>query len=509
MMIMLKKPQVSNKLRFLIYGLTAVFYFWMAAQIPYTHDDWDWGLDVGLQQLIHATVNSRYAGNFFEVIMTRSGLLKTIIMGFGFWYIPLALSRIASRLCSKQSTSSETVLFLICNCLLLTMNREMWRQTYGWVAGYANFGISALFMLLWINELIRCCDPVDGIKKDSSPLLVLIFLASTISQLFLENLAIYHLAAALFICCIHFYRTKRIPMRNLTMFFGAAFGLIVMFSSSLYDTLFSTGAAVGNYRQIPLLGGGGLMNALRQIAISAIHLSNRLYSGNFILCVFVLAVLAVLVHKASLKQGVKRAFLFGNLLLTVLLFMGFIYDHMAEIHQTIMFLFDVALSLGYFLMVLIETWVLFQHKKALKWQLIFLWLSPVIIIAPLVVTTEYGARLFFTTNIYVILFDLILMKQAWDGNNGVWPKVLVPTIAFVASFLFIFHGFIYVQIGECKNTRDTIIETALLDGASEISLPAYPFREYLQFPDPIDDWRIDYFKEFYGIPLDVNVTFEN
>ena len=47
--------------RIVCYVLFYLFYLWMAWQIPYTHDDWDWGLDIGLTQLFYATINSRYA----------------------------------------------------------------------------------------------------------------------------------------------------------------------------------------------------------------------------------------------------------------------------------------------------------------------------------------------------------------------------------------------------------------------------------------------------------------
>ena len=68
----------SRILRFAAYGLFLIFYLWLAAQIPYTDDDWDWGLPVGIQQLVTASLNSRYAGNGLVVLLTRSVFLKTL-----------------------------------------------------------------------------------------------------------------------------------------------------------------------------------------------------------------------------------------------------------------------------------------------------------------------------------------------------------------------------------------------------------------------------------------------
>ena len=504
---MLNLTRYTKKLHLFIYCAVAIFYFWMAAQIPYTHDDWDWGLDIGLHQLIHATVNSRYVGNFFEVIMTRSEFIKTLIMGMGFWGIPFALSRIASRLNTGSTNSTQMCLFLICNCLLLTMNREMWRQTYGWVAGYANFGISALFMLPWMRALLNSCDSDTTINHDTAPILLLFFCLSLSSQLFLENLAIFHLLVSIYICCIQYCKTRRISPRYFIMLIGAVIGLFVMFSSSLYETLFSTGAAIDDYRQIPLLTGNGFNNGIYQIAISAIHLLNRLYSRNIILSLFVLSMLTILVLKNASHHSSRIIMISGNLILCLLLLIGFSYDVYIDIHQTNMYIFDALLSIGYFLMVLFEIFVLFRYDITIRSKLCLIWFVPIIIIAPLVITTEIGSRLFFTTNIFVILFSLILFKEAFRGKLTPCNKAIMVLIASITSFLLLFHGYIYWQIGDCKQERDRIIDIAIESNATEIILPSYPYSHYLHAPDPTGEIREEFFKRFYGISMDTKIIF--
>lgn len=498
----------ENKWHLLIYGVIAVFYFWMAAQIPYTHDDWDWGLDIGMHQLIHATVNSRYSGNLFEVLMTRSELAKTIIMGAGYFLIPFSLSRIASRFFAHSSESVMLKLFLICNCLLLTMDREMWRQTYGWAAGNANFVVSAMFMLPWITELLRCCDAAITPKKDSWFILLLFFLLSFASQLFLENLAIYHVFTGVLICGIHFYRKRKIPAKNQLMLCGAILGLFIMFSSSLYETLFSTGTAVGNYREIPLISNTGILAAIRQTAITAIHLSNRLYTRNFTLVLFLTAALAITLLRSNLEQKKKSAFTTGNILLCILLLISFLYDITANYHQTYMFVFDAVLSMVFFGVVLSEIYVLFHNDKAVMIKLLLLWFAPVIIIAPLILTTEVGSRLFFSSNVVLILFGLILANNIFSHHAFPRCNTAVTLLAAITCVLVLYHGYIYLHIGECKREREGIIQKAATSEVVEIVLPPYPFSEYLHFPNPSADYRVDFFKEFYGIPMNVDIVFE-
>lgn len=51
--------------RSLVYVGMLIFYIWMAAQIPYTHDDWDWGLPVGWTQLITANLKRVYEMSYY------------------------------------------------------------------------------------------------------------------------------------------------------------------------------------------------------------------------------------------------------------------------------------------------------------------------------------------------------------------------------------------------------------------------------------------------------------
>ena len=506
---MLSKIKSTRK-QHLVYCLFAVFYFWMAAQIPYTHDDWDWGLDIGLHQLIHATVNSRYAGNFFVVIMTRSELLKTFIMGSGYFLIPFCLSHFAAKLIPNTSKNTKLMLFLLANCLLLTINRGIWCQTYGWVSGYANFVVSAVFMMLWINEIISVSDPDAACKKTSVTHLFLYFLLSVTSQLFLENLALFHVILGIFLCVYHYIQHRKIPGRILVMVIGSIIGLIIMFSSNLYGTLLSTGSAVGDYRQIPLLGDNSISQILMKTAESIINLGNGLYFNNYVLCLFILLCLCRLIsqrrNSSNLPWG--KGFVCCNIVcaivLTVLYFANnsqiTIFNHMHALAFMV--------SLAFFLLATIELILLFKFESQKLRCLLIIWLSAPMLIAPLVVTTESGSRLYFNSNLFLILIALILLGYAMPGFASAFSVRVERAIAVTAVVLLIFHGFIYAQIGSCKQARNTKIAETLANEHAEVILPAFPFTDYLHKPDPSNDDRVDYFKEFYGIPQHINVIFE-
>ena len=143
----MKKTENASWKRMLpVFLVIAVFYLHIAFQVPYTGDDWDWGLDIGLQHLLTADINNRYAGNLLVVIMTRSKLLQTLLMGSAYFALPILMTAIVTDGRIKEHPKRSLVLFLGANCLLLSMGAPIWQQTYGWIAGFANYGFSAVLL---------------------------------------------------------------------------------------------------------------------------------------------------------------------------------------------------------------------------------------------------------------------------------------------------------------------------------------------------------------------------
>ena len=88
------------------------FCFWLASKIPYTHDDWHWGISAGFQEFISAAVNSRYAGNLLVVIMTRSAFLKTVIIGATLFLLPASVfSFLGIKIISERDLTPSFLLY--------------------------------------------------------------------------------------------------------------------------------------------------------------------------------------------------------------------------------------------------------------------------------------------------------------------------------------------------------------------------------------------------------------
>lgn len=186
----------------LVLSLSIVFYIWLAAQIPYGWDDWTWGLPMGMERFLTASINCRYAGNLVEIIITRSRLLKDIIMGLCFALLPLSFFAVLRQACGRSAR--PCLLLVLANLLLLCMPREIWRQTYGWIAGFANYVPSMLLLLLCHALLLRRREEKPGALR-----LVGAFALGLTAQLFLENLALYIFASALLFFIIRWVQNKK------------------------------------------------------------------------------------------------------------------------------------------------------------------------------------------------------------------------------------------------------------------------------------------------------------
>ena len=142
----------------------------------------------------------------------------------------------------------------------------------------------------------------------------------------------------------------------------------------------------------------------------------------------------------------------------------------------------------------------------MSWLLV-LWVSPFLVIAPMIVINTVGPRSFYTAYICLILFGASVLGLLLTGTKkkiNVVP-VLIAALTLVLCARWII---IYKAIGDETAKRKTQIETAVANGDKVIYFGRFPYEEYLWFPDPTGPTRIRWYKDFYGIPEDTTVVFE-
>lgn len=498
---------------------------WLAAQIPYTHDDWDWGISNGIEQLLTASINSRYVGNLIIVALTRSVLLKDLVMALTFTLIPVAALRflhavlplaedgaLPDEKCSLAALAAGSL-------YLLLMPTPVWQQTCGWVSGFANYIVLALGMLVFLRVaalgFLREEAPREPLF--SPPLL---FLFGAAVQLLLENAALYTLLVTLCLFVFRILRWRRWHDAWLALLLGVAAGTAVMFSSPIYGTLIETGEAVDAVRDLldyepgrplPFLLGG-----VRRILLCYLP-------GLFAECgVLVFLVLLLLSAMYLADKGLRRRglFLAGNALFAAyyLALPRLRALPFAESNAGIALL--GVIGCVFFLWILLELLPLLRGHRTLALLLAGLWLSAAVIIAPLGFTNVHGdrisdfagvqsGRIYSTPYLMLLLFCLLLGWLLRARLSGRGRKLFVGLLCAALAVLLLRWGVVYAAVGRCSRERLALIREAREGQTQSIVLPAYPYPEVLWLPDPDVKqlWRENYFRRFYGIPEDVTMSF--
>ena len=496
----------SRILRFAAYGLFLIFYLWLAAQIPYTDDDWDWGLPVGIQQLVTASLNSRYAGNGLVVLLTRSVFLKTLVMGSTFFLLPLAVSRIFCRN-SQGQENRKLFLFLAANALLLSMERIIWKQTYSWVSGFCNYVVPMIFLSLYLQEMM---DLLDRRQKPGSFLYpAALFAICFVMQLFIENLALFMVMLSLYLCLVSWKQNKKIHRNQVFMLAGNLIGLAVMFSSPIYGHLFGGGAAVGGYREIIVTGNSGLAATVyRFVRQLLIYLIPRTWGDNIVISIVLMIFVSWLQIRKFGFRGKSRVFVILNALLAVY----FSTTHLPIFENSIPLIFLRAMvNILYFLSLSIQMFLVYRENPKKLHKILLLWLCIPGVVLPLTVVSECSHRLFlapllFSAILALFLLEDILLQAKAPLRKGIVALVLISVVLLVGKY-----SLVYSSIGNTNRQHMKLVENAKTGNAQTLVLPAFAHEDYLWYSisNVAADYRYDFFKEYYGLDPDVQIVIES
>lgn len=491
--------RIDRYLRYAVYACFLGFYCAVALAIPYTHDDWEWGIDMGIQFLLTASVNSRYVGNSLVLLMTRSEIVKTLIMGFGFLLLPYCMVQVSSHNRGREPRDNM-LLFLLCNVLILSMDRRIWQQTYGWVSGYANFGVSAVLMVINLGIGLRIFDVHQEAGKTPGWKLAAVFLLSLASQLFLENLAIFMMlfyAAMLVMGCL---LNRRWDRKLAVMLTGAVLGTVILFSNDLYGTLWSTGEAISGYRNMYINASSSLGSIIEKCWEQAVKIPYKLLENNLVLILSVCAILCGLLMKSgNMSKETKTVLILVHVLLAVYMvcnyFLGLVDQELYRFLMNMLLYVTVGADVVF----------LYRGESRKRMKYLTVWLSVPGVILPLIVTSEQSPRLFFTSNAIVCLFAAMQMRELMGRITLREKRGILCSIFLAAVILLAGTAKVYLDIGVFKYRQHIRIGEAKEHHLDTLLLPPCPHEEYIWNPDPYDAGRIRSFKEFYGLPQDVMI----
>ena len=499
-----KEYQKGTVIFYLLVLISFCFYLWMAEQIPYAHDDWDWGLSIGIQQLLTANLNSRYAGNLIEIVLTRSEFMKTVVMGTILALIPFFAVQLISQI-HELAQESKCSLLLFMNIMMLTIPTKIWCQTIGWVAGFSNFVVSILCLIVYQLFLIRNSrESVNSIMKA-----VLLLFFGCIIQLFLENITVYVMILTTAWMIWLYRKNKHFTWQQTALFLGNLIGFAVMFSSSMYTTLMSTGSAVDGYRTLSFDRNAGLITILfgffRRFAV---QFPNQIWAQQTVLCEVTLLLLCFILLKTE-KAKRKAAWIVINVGFAAYFLYYHFYGQIQLPSEWWSNVLSAGISILYFCAVICQVFSLFGRRNVLTAELVFTWVSAPLIILPMLVISSVGPRSFLTSDLFLIEFCMLLVYALLKHFGTRERCAMAAGCLAVLCMLWWNYGCIYRGIGAIKNEREALIESARNGETHQILMRNFPHREYLWQTEPAyGSERVAFFREFYRIPEDTKLWFE-
>ncbi len=501
-MCMLQLDKKEQHCLFAVLSLSFLFYLWIAYNIPYAADDWFWGVPAGIRHFWSADQNSRYFGNLIELVLTRAPFLKTLFMAFIFTLIPAmatALSLLFSADMPGDANKGLSVFLLLAgNFFVLSMPAEIWQQTYGWVAGFSNFVVSACLLYLFYYVLCRQLLVPVQLKTRFAAVIGAFFLGLFL-QLLLENITVYVCIVTILCALFFLYREKRLSPFLLSLSAGVLLGTVIMFSSGIYTVLFQDGSALNGYRQLTF----DLHSSLPQIVLILLKrfftdFTHKIWSGSWIICFYI----SLLLLYSAVKKGRGSSRCVFSICQGIMLVYLLLSHFCGPIHLPTFFPVHHLQSLMaplYFLVCLIEILVLWR-KDRLLFFLVFFWVSVPALIAPMVIVNTAGPRTFITSTMGLILFALLVTAQLWPYFSKTLARGLSLLGALALLVVSVRWCAIYLAIGSVQRERAALIRAAQQSHVQEIELPPFPYSDYIWMVDPLDEESGARFDTFYQIP---------
>lgn len=439
------------------YAAWFIYWLYIAWNIPYLADDWNWGSNDGITQLLHGTVNHRYFGNLMVVLLTRNVFLKTFIVALVICLLVYVMNRYVLKVTGNNE--NELINYCFIMLMILIMGSKVWAETIGWISGFCNYVVSALFVVTYIY-LYECID--DGYKIKNKALKALLFIFSVCSMLCVENISLLVFALSLF-TGLRYLIKKNLKEKSdvIIILAGNAVGFVIMFVNKFMGDLLMLGYQSAFDDQY--------MHAGRELLYNSSNSMNenlQIFKERFI----------YLVKIVFYSEKVTLYVLLGAIVLFAALY----------------------------------KWV--KSGKGLIKRMVYLLMVGIVSIVPFLVVLLTGFRVVFHQYLMVVLIISIIFVSILDVNKkynvvhmGISGMVIMLVLTYV-FFVFVDYGI----IGRTDRKQKQAIEECINNNTKELYLPMYDedVSQYLwRVYDFEDEYLNKYMREFYNISDDVGVYY--
>ena len=483
------------------YFICVVYLNILCMLFPYTADDWNWGTSRGIERLItwFDNYNGRYLGNILAIILSRSNLLKAVIMSLCITGIIYSLEYIV-----EQKSA-----FYLSILLLLAMPQIMGIQVFVWMSGFANYTVSIFYTLIYFMFSYVFLDKRIGLielrQKWTETVFMLVL--GLINTLFVEHMTIYHVTLAAISIGYFYFKYKKILIQYIAYAIGTLLGSIWMFSNSVYYNVVS---GTDYYRTIA----GNVNKILEQAAenyFSTVYRNafmNNIFMNLliYIICCIIIFLSKLLLHKKLFLISVGCIIINGAYLMYSIGSWLFFYGKTKS--NTIILIEGIFTFVsGSALVILI--FIIAYIKKFLE-KAIFLIGSILQLTLMLLIVTPLNSRCFYTNYMLGIILLLELYKALPQSFIDVvcsyrFMKIYCDLVCISLVFLLGIYSSIYIAD---RNRISYVCKVAKEREKKIIKVPRLPFESYVWYSVPLESeyWQSAY-KEFYHIPSDKIMKF--
>ena len=491
-----KDNSVNIILSILIVGLT----FTMLYLSPLRLDDWAWGRSVGIERL--KTLSADYNGRFFSNIVTpillhipsvlRVVLELAVLGGVGYYL---------------YRTVKNAYLFYLSLILLILIPAEMFNQTVTWVSGFTNYVLPVL-SVLFLYDL--CINQILEGKRLSVPATCIICLIVVLSQGIMETTTIYIFFLLMITLFIYYDRYKKISVSCALFIIFSIIGVLLMSSNGGYMKAING----EDYKEIHI--SGGLINSLSyawETFVINIVVKWMTYGYMSVITAFTMIPFSLFVTKRFRRLNAVISTLFFAVFFYCLIEKAWLDDRRAG--RTVFAVLSILFCL-YIIYLLLNS-VLTRKEKQNGFICAF---SQIVLVGPLVFVYPAPERCFLQPYIHWILLFCFMIRHIAENIEiksfadrfkakfsvsvmGMLTRVLITAVLILA---IAGQSIAY----KTYKLRDEAIAKGIESGSEEIIIPEVP--NYIQYciganVFDFDDYWMENYKLYYGIPNEVKVTF--
>ncbi len=460
---------------------------------PYTGDDWAWGSSIGIDRLNtwFENYSGRYFGNLIVLALTRSNLLKTIVMAGCI----LGIVYLITKMCNHNIHVA-----LLTSIFIFLTTESVFRQSIVWTSGFANYATSIFLFLLYTAFIYRI------FQKNSQPCNVLwaipLFILGFLTALIVEHVTILAVAIGLSILGYNWFVNHRIEIPHILYSLGTITGTIMMFSNSVYSSIQN---GEDGYRTVET-SGAGLINRIMDNYFDVI--GRYMFLNNIVLNIVFGIILCFVFWKLYKRIQIRYKKRISLISFELCLF-SIVYGIFTRVNtvwingcQNSKYI-DGTINIIFWLALFVLFMFLFEDKY-IRDKFLFILICIAFVTGPLLIVTPIGPRCFFATyilNVWLVAELFSLLSMNLTIQRAVYNFEIV---SFLVSMAVLFG--IFIPIYRENENRIAVVQEADQRGETEVTINKLPYERYLHVSSPAQEPWQTRFKLFYKISPEMKIN---